>query len=170
MIWKLPLIEKIVVVDTSPLIYLSSLGDILILKELFGKILIPEAVRKEVMSGGKGSFGFKEINEEKWIKAKKIKNILAKDHLLTDLDEGESEVIVLAEEAKANLIIMDDRLGRKLAKLQGYDTIGTIRLLMIAKDKGLISEVRSRVERIKAVGFWISDDVFNFILRQCGEL
>lgn len=98
----MPSTENIVVLNTSPIIYLSSLCEISILKTLFGKVLIPVAVKREVVSGGKGSYGFKEISEEKWIKTKEIKNESAKNYLLTDLDEGEAEVIVLSEEVKAN--------------------------------------------------------------------
>ncbi len=162
-------IKGTVVLNTSPIIYLSSIGEIGILRKLFREVLIPEAVKREIISGGKGVFGFKEVNEETWIKTKKIRNEAAKKYLLTDLDEGEAEVIVLAEEAKANLIIIDDRLGRKFAKIRGYHVIGTLRLLMIAKDKRIIPEVKQRIERLKASGFWISEDVFNTILKQTGE-
>lgn len=163
------MIKNIIVLNTSPIIYLSSIGEIGILKKLFGEVLIPEAVKREIISGGKGGLGFKEVNEGTWIKTKKIKNEAAKKYLLTDLDEGEAEVIVLAEEAKADIIIMDDRLGRKLAKVRGYSVIGTLRLLAIAKEKRIITEVKSRIEKLKDVGFWVSKDVFNAILKQAGE-
>lgn len=162
-------IKGTVVLNTSPIIYLSSIGEIGILKKLFREVLIPEAVKREIISGGKGVLGFKEVNEETWIKTKRIKNGAAKKYLLTDLDEGEAEVIVLAEEAKANIIIMDDRLGRKLAKVRGYNVIGTLRLLVIAKDRCIIPEVKSRIERLKYAGFWVSKDVFNVILKQADE-
>ncbi len=166
----MPSTKNIVVLNTSPIIYLSSLGEIDILKKLFGEILIPGAVKREVISGGKDSFGFKEVSEEKWIKTMKIKNESAKKYLLTDLDDGEVEAIVLAEETGANLIVMDDRLGRKVAKLRGYNVIGTLRLLAIAKDKGIIPEVKSRLERLKAIGFWVSEDVCKAIMEQTSEL
>lgn len=138
---------------SSPIIYLSSLGDIGILKTLLGKFLAPVAVKREVVSSGKGSYGFKEISEEKGIKEKEIKNKSAKNYLLTDIHEGEAEVIVLSEEVKANLIIMDDRLGREIAKLRGLNVIGTLRLLVIAKNKGIIPDVKSRISKLKEIGF-----------------
>jgi len=164
------LIKNTVVLNTSPIIYLSSIGEINILEKLFGEVLIPEAVKREVISGGEGSFGFKEVNEEKWIKTRKIKSESAKTYLLTDLDDGEAEVIVLAEDEKADIIVMDDRLGRKVAKLRGYNVIGTLRLLLIAKEKGIIPEVKSRIEKLKAAGFWLSEDVIKAVLEQIGEL
>ena len=92
--------SKLVVVNTLPLIYLSSIHKIHILKDLFQEIFIPDAVRKEVLSGGKGSFGFHEIKNENWIKPEKIKNTIAKQWLLTDFGEDEAELMVLAEELK----------------------------------------------------------------------
>ncbi len=83
---------------------------------------------------------------------------------MTDLDEGEAEVIVLSEEVKANLIIMADRLGRKIARLKGLNVIGALRLLVIAKSKGIIPDVKSRINKLKESGFWIQDDVCNSIL------
>ena len=87
-----------VVVNTSPIIYLASINKINIFKDLFQEVFIPDAVKREVQSGGKDSSGFKEIKNEHWIKTKKIKNKLAKEYLLTDLDDGEAEVIDVAEE------------------------------------------------------------------------
>ena len=164
------LVKNIVVLNTSPIIYLSSLGEINILEKLFEEVLIPEAVKRELISGGEGSFGFKEVKKEKWIKTKKIENELAKAYLLTDLDDGEAEVIVLADDEKADIIVMDDRLDRKVARLRGYNVIGTLRLLVMSKEKGIISEVRSRIEKLKTAGFWLSEDVIKTVLEQTGEL
>ncbi len=166
----MPLSEKIVVVNTSPIIYLSSINQISLLKKLFQKVFIPYAVNQEVMSGGKDVFGVREIKNKKWIKTKKIENKLAKRYLLTDIDDGEAEVIVLAEELKASTIIMDDRLGRKIAKLRGFNVIGTLRILITAKEKSLITEVKPLIKKLKEVGFWISNDVYKAILKQSKEL
>lgn len=142
----MPLTEKVVVVNTSPIIYLSSINQISLLKKLFQKVFIPDAVKREVLSGGKDSFGVREIKGEKWIKTQTIKNELAKKYLLTDIDDGEAEVIILAEELKVSTIIMDDRLGRRIAKLRGFNVIGTLRILVAAKEKGLITEIKPLIK------------------------
>jgi len=166
----LPLAKNIVVVNTSPIIYLSAINQISLLKKLFSEIFIPDAVKREVMSGGKDSFGVKEIRTEKWIKTKKIRNKLAREYLLTEIDDGEAEVIILAEELKACFIIMDDKLGRRIAKLRGFNVVGTLRLLVAAKEKGLIDEVKPLIEKLKEVGFWISEEVYKEILKIEGEV
>lgn len=162
-------VKNIVVANTSPIIYLSAINKTDLLKKLFGEIFIPGAVKQEIISGGKDTFGFREIENEQWIKTKNIENELAKKCLLTDIDDGEAEVIVLAEELKANIIVMDDRLGRKVARLRGFHVIGTLRLLIAAKEKGIIAEVKPLVERLKEVGFWISEDVYTDILARSSE-
>lgn len=161
----MPSAKKIAVVNTSPIIYLSAINQINLLKNLFSEIFIPEAVKREVMSGGKDSFGVKEIKTQKWIKTKKIRNKLAKEYLLTEIDDGEAEVIILAEELKTSFIIMDDKLARKIAKLRGFNVMGTLRLLIAAKEKGLVNEVKPLIEKLQAVGFWINDDVYKAILK-----
>ncbi|MBI3604542.1 MAG: DUF3368 domain-containing protein [Nitrospirae bacterium] len=165
----MPSSRPVVVVNTSPLIYLSSINKIHILKDLFHEIFIPDAVRKEVLSGGKGSFGFHELKNESWIKAKKIKNTLSKQWLLTDLDEGEAELMVLAEELKAQLIIMDDKLGRRIAHLKGFPVVGTLRVLVNAKEKGIIQEIKPLLNKLKEAGFWFSEDIYRTILKQSKE-
>ena len=164
------LVKHIVVVNTSPIIYLSSINSVSLLKELFIEIFIPDAEKMEIVSGGKDNFGFLEIQDGKWIKTLNIRNELAKKYLLTDIDEGEAGVIIPAEELKANTIIMDDRLGRKIARLRGFIVIGTLRLLVIAKDKGIITEVKPLLNKLKEAGFWVSDSVYKDILRQSNEI
>lgn len=166
----MPSAKNIIIVNSSPLIYLSAIDQISILQKLFREIIIPEAVKREIMSGGKDNFGFKEISTWKWIKVKRIKNQLAKDYLSTDIDEGESEVIVLAEELKAKTVIMDDRLGRRIAKLRGFNVIGTLRVLVSAKEKGVVAEIKPLIKQLKKAGFWISDDVQKAILLQSNEM
>ena len=161
----MPSAKKIAVVNTSPIIYLSAINQINLLKNLFSEIFIPEAVKREVMSGGKDSFGVKEIKTQKWIKTKKIRNKLAKEYLLTEIDDGEAEVIILAEELKASFIIIDDKLARKIAKLRGFNVVGTLRLLVAAKEKGLVNEVKPLIEKLQEAGFWINDNVYKAVLK-----
>jgi predicted nucleic acid-binding protein len=163
------LTKNIAIVNTSPIVYLSSINQLSLIKKLFNEIYIPDAVKQEVLSGGRNSFGVKEIKTEKWLKTKKIKNKLAKEYLLTEIDDGEAEVIILTEELKAGAIIMDDKLGRRVAKLRGIKVVGTLRILVAAKEKGLITAVKPLIEKLKENGFWLSNNVYKAILREARE-
>jgi predicted nucleic acid-binding protein len=120
-----PLINKVVVSNTSPIIYLSAIGDFNILAELFGTILIPQAVHNELAAGKDNSAEYREALAASWINVTRIRNQSARSYLLTDLDVGEAEAIILAEELGSDLILLDDRLGRKVAELKGNIVIGT---------------------------------------------
>lgn len=165
----MPLTKNIAVVNTSPIVYLSSINQLSLLKKLFNEIYIPDAVKQELLSGGRDSFGVKEIKTEKWLKTKKIKNKLAKEYLLTEIDDGEAEVIILTEELKTGTIIMDDKLGKRVAKLRGIKVVGTLRILVAAKEKGLITAVKPLIEKLKESGFWLSNNVYRAILREARE-
>lgn len=60
---------------------------------------------------------------------------------------------------------MDDKLGRKIAKLRGVNVVGTLRLLVAAKEKGLVNEVKPLIEKLREAGFWINDNVYKAILK-----
>ena len=91
-----------VVVNTTPLIALSHVGLLNLLKQLYGEIIIPEAVYEE-LAVKKGSVCEKEVNNSlSWIHVKKIENQMAKQMYKTQLHDGEVEVMILATgEAKA---------------------------------------------------------------------
>ena len=87
----------IVVTNSTPIISLAKIDKLHLLRDIFGKIYVPNAVYKEVVLKGKGRPGSKEIEEAEWVASKEVYNITSKKHLLAYLDEGEAEVILLAE-------------------------------------------------------------------------
>jgi predicted nucleic acid-binding protein len=108
-----------VVSNTTPLIGLASIQKFELLKQLFGEIHIPQAVYSEAVVKGHEEGGAKnEVSEASWIKVVSVKDKLAVKVLLDELDDGEAETIILAEELAADWVLMDERKGRrKLAEL-----------------------------------------------------
>lgn len=160
----------IVVVNSTPLIALFKVGKLDLLQKLFGEILIPEAVFRELTEKGKDKLGAKEIKDAKWIKSKEIQNKVAKKFLLSELDEGESEVIILAEELKADLVVMDERAGITIIdgrlKIEVIETIG---VLSIAKELRLISEIKPLLDEMRAKGIWIDGEIYSIALKDARE-
>lgn len=75
----MPLTDPIVVVDTSPIGYLAAIGELQLLRHIFDRVLIPEAVQRELMAGKETSPGFKQVIEEEWIEVKQIHNPAGKE-------------------------------------------------------------------------------------------
>jgi len=102
----MPETTRTVVVNTTPLIALALIGQLDLLRHLYGKVVIPPAVKDEVLAGGPGGIGVTELQRAKWIRTIPLQDPRRAD-LLSDLDRGEAEVIALAQELNAGLVIMD---------------------------------------------------------------
>jgi uncharacterized protein len=86
------------------------------------------------------------------------------------LDIGEASTIALALQESADLVLMDEAKGRRVARdVYGLSVAGTGRMLVEAKRAGILPEVRSHMQLLRAVGYWISDAIFAEVLRQAGE-
>ncbi len=158
-----------VVSNAGPLITLSKIGKLNLLKYLYGTIVIPNAVRYEVVVQGKGAIGSEEIANSVWINVQTVTNKLAVDLLQERLDLGESEAIVLTLESKADLLLMDESRGRRISEGRGINLIGTLGLLAIAKKHGLITKLKPLLDQLISVGFYMNSDLYQAMLSQVDE-
>ncbi|WP_232462056.1 DUF3368 domain-containing protein [Thermococcus siculi] len=156
--------------DSTPLIHLAKIGRLELLQEFFGEISIPAAVYRECVLEGGNSEDALAIKNAKWIKVENISDEKLKRALMLELDEGESEAIVLALERNAELILIDDYDGREVARALGLKVVGTIGVLLRAKLLGKIESLMEELERLKATGFWLSEELYERILKEAGEL
>jgi len=156
-----------VVSDTTPLISLLKISQLDLLQRLYGEILIPKAVFKEV-EAGKGKHFYTDFLKLPWIKVVGIANEEALNQFF-DLDAGEAEAIVLATELHADLILVDEKLGRWHAKHAGLKVSGTIGVLIKAKREGLIPGIKQMLDDLIARNVWIGEKLKTEILKQVGE-
>jgi len=133
----------IVVANSTPLIALSKIGQLKLLKDYFNQIFIPKEVFDEVVTRGGDLFGSKEVREADWIITQEVKNEVAILSLYTQLGKGEAEVIVLARESGAKLLIIDDRDARDIATSMDLRITGTIGILMLAEKDGRLNLKRT---------------------------
>ena len=89
--------------------------------------------------------------------------------LQTHLDRGESEAIVLAEELRADLVLMDESAGRRELAVRGIAFIGTVGVLMQAKQHGLIAALKPELDQLRVSGFHLTDHVYRACLALVGE-
>lgn len=160
----------IVVCDSTILIGLAKIGKLDLLREIFSRIYVPEEVFYEVVEKGKGKPGSESIKGTDWIEIIHVKDKIQVDLLTVSLDKGEAEVLALAKQLGADLILVDDEKARKSAVLAGYDVMGLLGLFILAKKLGLIDQVRSLVEGLRRNKFRLSDRVVSETLRRSGEL
>lgn len=160
----------IVVCDASPLISLSAIGQFELLHQLYGKIYIPDAVRAEVLGAGPERPGSRELREADWVHARTVENDFLVRALEGELDQGEAQAVALAVEIKADLLLVDERRGRRVAQRFGIKVIGILGILVEAKKRGLIPVVRPALDDLlNQAGFRIAPALYNAVLRAADE-
>jgi len=159
------------VVDSSVIIALAEVNTADIIVALDMKIIVPYAVYEEVAIKGRGRPGSKEL--EDLVHQGKIEVLTPRDRALAEalhdpLGMGESETIALAAEHSCTAVL-DDRIARLKAKAMGLKVIGTIGLLRLAYDKGLIDRDKlvQALRKLKEHGFRISDEIISEVLKRC---
>jgi predicted nucleic acid-binding protein len=85
------------------------------------------------------------------------------------LHRGEAEAIVLATELQAAWLVMDDQDARRFADRCGLRTVGTLGILLAAKQSGKIPSLRFEIERLQAIGFRVNPRLLTVVLQRAGE-
>ena len=160
----------IIVSNTTPLIGLASIRRFDLLRKLFSEVHIPHAVYDEAVVAGREEGGAKrEVSSASWIETSRVRDRLAVEVLLDELDRGEAETIVLARELNADWVLMDEKKGRRKLSQLGMRKLGTLGVLLKAKEVGILQRIRPDVERLRSQGFSISQPVVDAVLKQAGE-
>jgi predicted nucleic acid-binding protein len=161
----------IVVSDSGPIIHLSMIGRTELIHHLFGQVLVPGAVYREVVEAGAGLPGSSELPAASWaIVAEPNPSTRLAKLLEGDLDPGEIAAILLALEREAGHLLVDDLAARQAATRLGLSVIGTLGILLAAKKRGLVDAVGPLVHALKQQGFWISSSLEAAVLRGAGEV
>ena len=159
-----------VVSNASPLISLARIGKLDLLRQLYDELFIPEAVWHEVVIEGVGQPGADEVKAATWIKTQSVTNTPLVHALRQELDAGEAEAIALTLETQAELLLMDERVGREVARHLGLRYTGLIGVLVEAKHKGVLSAVKPQLDELRNIaGFRISDALYVRVLQDEGE-
>lgn len=132
----------IVVSDTTPLISLMKVGRLALLRELFQRVIIPETVLSELTASYYHADEAIIVKHSDYIQVASVIDEQHVDTMLAQerLDRGECEAITLSKELKANLLLIDEARGRKVAQKYGLKITGTIGILLQAYDKKLLSK------------------------------
>jgi predicted nucleic acid-binding protein len=160
----------ITVSNATPLIGLASIGRFDLLRQIFGEITIAQAVFDETVTKGRESGGAKlEVARANWVSVVPVKDRLAVAVLLDELDAGEAETIVLARELNADWVLMDEKKGRRKLTELGLPKIGTLGILLKAKQANLIPNIQPEIVKLRENSISLSQHVIEAVLRQAGE-
>lgn len=158
----------IVVSDTSPITNLAAIGQLDLLRQLYQQVIIPEAVFRELTALG-GRYPGAIVTQLVWIETRAVANRTVVNALRAELDDGEAEAITLAQELAADLLLMDEHLGRAAAARLGLKVVGILGVLIEAKHQGLIQEVKPLIGALMNLGFRIGQDLYKRVLQAAGE-
>jgi uncharacterized protein len=159
--------DKPVVVNSTPLVAFWAIGRLDILRSLYGEIMIPPAVREEFLSTEKETRR-KTLKDEAWIRVVKLENP-NRAGAFASLDEGEAQVLALAEEQNASLVLIDERKARRYAERLKLPLSGTLGVLLLAKEEQLISAVSPLLKALLEAGLYLHDDLVEQVLKLAGE-
>jgi predicted nucleic acid-binding protein len=162
-----------VVSDTSPILALSAIGQVDLLKEQFDEVLIPEAVQTELKTDTdfRGTKDIRKALQQGWLKVQPVKNAHHAQALAMELDYGEAEAIALALEPQSQIILLDEHEDRAKARAMGLQLIGVLGILLRAKKDGRIDSMKKIIESLQSeVGFFIAQDLVHDILKRAGEI
>lgn len=160
---------RLVVVNSTPIIALCLIDQFDLLQKLYDRVMIPTAVQAEVSAGGIAGVGVRELREAVWVDIVSLQDPSRAD-LIADLERGEAEVIALAQEQSADLVVIDERLARKHAKRLGMRLTGTLGILLRAKQLGMVMAVEPLIEELRQGGIRLGDDLIAEVLSLAGEL
>lgn len=152
----------IVVSDTSPICYLLLIGEIDLLPKLYTQVLIPSIVQQELSHQKSPIIVQNWINNPpEWLIVQTVN--IPVDSDLEVLDKGEQAAIILAEQQKADLVILDDALGRKLARSRGLRVTGLLGVLDEGANQNLV-DFPNAISRLQQTTFRASHTLINLLL------
>lgn len=150
--------------DTGPINYLILIGHIEILPALFETVILPSIVRDELSHPKAPPLVRSWIAQpEAWLTIHRSKGSVD-DEAIKKLDAGESDAIILALELHADLLLMDDREGVAVALRKGFRVAGTLGILRMGSDRGLL-DLGDAFERLKRTNFRCRQEVFDQFLK-----
>ncbi len=162
--------EKEIVINTGPIISLvAATGNLNILSMLYKSVFVPYEVTQEISTSNIHKFAVKEFNEASFL-TRAVSPLVISPILKNILDIGEASVIQLALNKKIQTVCIDEKVGRRVAKLNNLSLTGSIGILIKAKNKGYITSMRNAISGMKLKGIYLSENIIEFALKHTNEI
>lgn len=158
----------VIVADSGPLISLSRIHRLDLLRQLYGEILVPPAVWHEVTVVNALAPGAEAVRAAVWIQVKSPTHAPV-GFVPRGLGAGERDAFALTQEIAGAWLLIDDGPGRRAARALGLQIIGTIGVLREAKAAGFVSQLRPVLSELQQAGFFLNPAIGEQVLRSVGE-
>jgi predicted nucleic acid-binding protein len=159
----------IVVADTSPINYLVSINQIAVLTNLYGTVIIPQAVRDELSRDRAPEIVQRWIaSPPGWLEVRRPTMEPDAELIAAELDAGEFDAILLAQELGASELILDDMDGRKEAERRHIHFVGTIGILQAAAKRKLLN-LKNALTSLRATNFYIAQELIDRLLAEANQ-
>jgi len=158
-----------IICNATPLINFANIHRLDILKSLFSEIIIPQAVYTETV-GAEFSNAETIVDEIEagWLKVELVEKI--PDSIPLELDAGEREVIALGLTGKNTRVVLDERRARKVAQNLNLNMMGTLGILILAKQKEIIPNIKPLLDAtIAEAQYWVNESLYHNVLKAVGE-
>ena len=155
--------ESLVVADTSPLLNLALIDRLDLLQSQFDSITLPTQVWDELTEGDAGVEPLQRLRETDFLTCVEVERSALFREIARELDRGETAALCYAIEHDAGLVLIDERDGRQVARRHDLTVTGVIGILLRGANNGAVG-LEAELDRLRAAGFWISDDLYERVL------
>jgi predicted nucleic acid-binding protein len=150
--------EGLVVADTSPLLNLALIDRLDLLETQFSGVTVPEQVWTELSEGDEGLARLRELRESGFLTLVPVDRSDFFIEIVTELDLGETAAICYAVEEEADLLLIDERDGRRVARRHDVSVTGVLGILLREAKHGAL-DIEAELDALQEAGFWIDDDL-----------
>ena len=155
----------LVVSDTSPLLNLALIERLDLLESQFSKVTAPQQVWNELTDGEDGLETLRELRDDGLLHFVEVERSDLFVELSHELDLGETAAICYAVEQNADLVLLDERDGRRVARRHDLNVTGVIGILLRGAKTGVVN-LEQELDVLREAGFWISEDLYEQILSE----
>ncbi|WP_336037804.1 DUF3368 domain-containing protein [Halobacterium yunchengense] len=157
----------LVVSDTSPLLNLALIDRTDLLRSQFSDVTVPQQVWDELTEGEDGLEALRELRDDGFLHLVEVERSDLFVELFHELDLGETAALCYAVEEDADLVLLDERDGRRVARRHDLNVTGVIGILLRGANTGAV-DLEHELDALREAGFWISDDLYSQILSETG--
>lgn len=158
----------LVVSDTSPLLNLALIDRLDLLESQFSSVTVPSQVWDELVDGTEGTDSLRELRDREFLTVVAVEQSALFTEVLRELDRGETAAICHAIENDADLVLIDEADGRRVARRHDLTITGVIGIPLRGADDGTV-DIEAELDALRDAGFWIADDLYSRILSEATD-